>query len=187
MTGARRVSRRVQTVAAEMYGVVGAQGAGEDTDQRDPAHVRVGGRLDDLGDQRAPGIADRGGPRGARRGGDGGRGALQRGREAAGDQLQQFDGSDALAGVLGRGRRGEDGVEGAPGDGPFEVGDQRLDVDVLAVEIAVHQGLVLALGDDPLDQPVPGRPQGLLLVGCGRPLGAFPRGVVEDPPASAAR
>ncbi len=74
-------------------------------------------------------------------------------------------------------------MEGAPGDGPFQIGDQGRDVDVLTAEVAVHQGLVLALGDDPLDQPVPGRPQRLLLLGRGRQLGAFARGVVEDPPA----
>lgn len=182
MTGARGVPRGVQAVAAQVHGVVGAQGAGEDADRRDASHVRVGGRLDDLGDQRALRVADRCGPGLARRGGDDGRGALQRGREAAGDQLQQFDGADALAGALGRRGRREDGVEGAPGDGPFQIGDEGGDVDVLAAEVAVHQGLVLALGDDPLDQPVPGRPQRFLLLGRGRQLGAFARGVVEDPP-----
>ncbi|CAM5630208.1 hypothetical protein SBADM41S_05065 [Streptomyces badius] len=183
VAGARGVPRGVQAVAAQMHRVVGAQGAGEDADQGDAAHVRVGGRLDDLGDQRAVGVADRRGPGLARGGGDDGRGAFQRGREAAGDQLQQFDGADALAGALGRGGGREDGVEGAPGDGAFQIGGQGRDADVLAVEVAVHQGLVLALGDDPLDQPVAGLTQWFLLAGRGRELGAFAGGVVQDPPA----
>ena len=85
-----------------------------------------------------------------------GRRALQRGREAAGDQLQQLDRAEALPGALGGGRGGQHRVEGAAGDGLLQVRDQRLDVDLLAAEVAVHQGLVLALGDDPLDQPVAG-------------------------------
>ena len=90
------------------------------------------------------------------RGGDRGRRALQRGREAAGDQLEQLDRADALPGALGGGRGGQHGVEDTARDGPLQVLDERLDVDLLAAEIAVHEGLVLALGDDPLDQPVAG-------------------------------
>ena len=49
---------------------------------------------------------------------------------------------------------GEHRVEGAAGDGGLEVVDEHLEVDVLATEVAVHQGLVLGLRDDPLDQGV---------------------------------
>lgn len=164
-----------------VHGVVGAQGAGEDADQGEPADVGVGGRLDHLGDQGAPRVAAEGGERGAVQGGDGGERALQRGREAAGDQVEEFDGADALTGALGGGGGGEDRVEGAACDGAFQIVDECLDVDVRAVEVAVHQGLVLALGDDPFDEPVAGGGQrGPLILG-GRVLRPLAAGVVEDP------
>lgn len=72
-------------------------------------------------------------------------------------------------------------MEGVPGYGAFQVVDECLDVDVGPVEVAVHQGLVLALGDDSLDEPVAGLlERGLLGVG-GRVLLPLARGVVEDP------
>ncbi len=65
-----------------------------------------------------PSGSQTGAGRGLPEGGDGGRGALQRGREAAGDQLQQFDRADALAGALGgRGRREDEGGR-SPGRRP---------------------------------------------------------------------
>lgn len=72
-------------------------------------------------------------------------------------------------------------MEGAAGHGAFEVIDECPDVDARPAEVAVHQGLVLALGDDPFDQPVAGIRQGCLLGLGGRPLLPFPAGVVEDP------
>lgn len=183
VTGAWLLTRRVQAVAAQVHGVVGPQGAGEDPHQRDPARVRVGRRLDDLRQQRGLRITGRGGSGRAGGCGDDRRGALQRGREAARDQFQQLHRADALPGALGRGGGGQYGEEGAPGDGPFQVRDQCRYIDTVAsaVEVPVHQRLVLALGDDPFDQPVTGLRQRLLLVRRGRQRGPLPGGVVQDP------
>lgn len=140
-----------EAVAEDVDGFVGAKGAGEDAYERDPADVRVGGRLDDLGNERAVRVAGQDRSRGPMEG-DFGERALQRCGEAAGDQVQEFDGADALAGAFGGGGRSEDGVEGASGHSALQVVDECLDVDVGTAEVAVHQGLVLALGDDPLDE-----------------------------------
>lgn len=43
-------------------------------------------------------------------------------------------------------------MEGAARDRPLQVVDEGLQVDLLAAQVAVHEGLVLALGDDPLDE-----------------------------------
>ena len=61
-------------------------------------------------------------------------------------------------------------------------------LDLLAAEVAVHQGLVLALGDDPLDQLVAGLVDRRQVLGVGvadrrRVAG----GVVEDPLGDQAR
>ncbi len=177
----------VESVAGYVHRVVGVKGAGEDADEREPADVGVGGRLDDLGGQGALRVAVQGGERGAVQRGDGGQGAFERGGETPGDQVEQFDGADALASAVGGGRGGEDGVEGAACDGTFEVVDECPDVDGGAAEVAVHQGLVLALGDDPLDQPVAGVGQGRLLGRGGRAFPPFPVRVVEDPPGEQSR
>lgn len=175
-----------EPVPADVDGLLRAQGAGEHADQGDAADVGVGGGLDDLGDERARRIAGDGRARGAVGGGDGDGRAFLGGGEAAGDQFEEFDGAQALAGALGGGGGHQDGVEGAPGDRPLQVVDQGLDVDVLAAEVAVHEALVLALGDDPLDQPGAGAVDQGQLGGVRIAFGAFPGGVVVDAPGQQA-
>lgn len=170
-----------EAVAAHVHGRVGAQGAGEDADEGDPADVRVGRGLHDLGEQGGRRISDGKGARGAVLGGDRRKHVFRGGGEAAGDQVQEFHGPDALARALERGSRGEDRVEGAACDGSLQVVEEGRDVDPVAGEVAVHQGLVLALGDDPLDEPVTCLLQGAALSVGGRSLPPFPRRVVEDP------
>ncbi len=139
-------------VPGHVHRLVGAQGAGEDADHGDPADVRVRGGLDDLRDQRLPGVAHPQLAPGALRGGDPGRRAFQGGREPACDQVQQFDRAQPLPGALGGRCGGQDGEEDPARHGPLQVLDERLDVDLLAAEIALHQGFVLALRDNPLDE-----------------------------------
>ncbi len=171
----------LQAVPGDMHRLVGAQGAGEDPYERDPADVRIGGGLDHLGHQRAVRIAGQLRAGGAVDAGHGRRGTLSGSGEAAGDQLQQLHGAQALPGAVGGRRRGQYGMEGAPGDRRLQIPDERFDVDLLAAQIAVHEGLVLALGDDPLDQAVTRLlDQRQLLLGR-RALDPFPRRVVEDP------
>ncbi len=57
--------------------------------------------------------------------------------------------------------------EVAAGDRLFQIVDQSLGGDLLASEITVHQGLVFALGDDPLDQLGPGLLDGGQVLGVG--------------------
>lgn len=71
-------------------------------------------------------------------------------------------------------------MEGAARDRSFKVLDEGLEVEFLAAEVAVHEGLVLALGDDPLDEPVAGLRQPGLLRGVGVAVGALAGGVVVD-------
>ncbi len=64
-------------------------------------------------------------------------------------------------------------MEGTAGDGGLQVVDQRGDVEVLALEVALHERLVLGLLDDALDQLAAG------VVGAGR--GGVGRGAAEQP------
>ena len=77
-------------------------------------------------------------------------------------------------------RRGEHGVEAAPRDGLLQVLDQALDVDLLAGQVGVHQGLVFALLDDRLDQRAAGLldPVGLVARYVG--VGTAAAGVVVE-------
>jgi hypothetical protein len=75
----------------------------------------------------------------------------------------------------------DDRVEVAPGDRLLQVRDQHVRPDRLAAEVAVHQRLVLALRDDPLDQLVPvllDRRQ-VLRIGL-TDLRRIPLGIVQD-------
>ncbi|CAM5469451.1 hypothetical protein SVIOM342S_02732 [Streptomyces violaceorubidus] len=77
---------------------------------------------------------------------------------------------------------GQDGEEHPACHGPFQILDERLDVDLLAAEVALHEGLVLALRDDPLDQHRAGLVE-LWQVGLAGFGGhALARGVVEQLP-----
>lgn len=69
-------------------------------------------------------------------------------------------------------------MEGTAGHGALEIVDERLDVDVLAAEVAVHEALVLALRDDPLDEAGAGAGDQGEFVGRGVALHALPGGVV---------
>ena len=77
-------------MAADVHRHVGQQGAGEHPDHGDPADVRVGGRLDHLGDQRTVGAAGQRFPVAPGRGVDRRQHVLHRRREAAADHLQQL-------------------------------------------------------------------------------------------------
>ena len=141
------VGEERREVTGHVDGVVGGEGAGEDADQADPADVLVAGGLHDLGDEHAPRVArDRfgllaGGGEHLRRG------VLQRRGEAVDGQVEQLGAADAA-------HRADryDGVEARPGDGRLEVVGQGLVGDLLSPEVPVHQGLVLGLLDDALDQ-----------------------------------
>ena len=104
-----------------------------------------------------------GGRRGAGGGEHVGGGVLGRRREAADGELQQLRAADA-----GDRADRDDGVERRAGHRPLEVGDQQLDVDLLAAEVAVHQGLVLGLLDHALDQVAAQRLQ-LVVAGLEQP------------------
>ena len=85
--------------------------------------------------------------------------------EAAHDEVE-----DQLGAHVG-GRDGvtHDRVEVPAGDGPLQVGREEVDVDVLAADEALHQRLVLGLGDDALDELAPcGLHEGAVLVLRGR-------------------
>src|SRR6478752_7492225 len=69
--------------------------------------------------------------------------------KGAGQHLEELGEAQPAAGA-----DGNYGVERAPIDRGLQILDQRVDVEIRTVEIAVHQGLVLALGDDPLDELV---------------------------------
>ena len=171
----------VPAIAAEVPGDVDdrvrREPSGEDADQRQPPDVGIGGGLDDLGAQgarrvageRAAGLAVGGGDRGQR--------VLQRRREAAAHQVEDLGRAEATELHGG----GDHRVERAAGDGHLQVGDQGVVVDVLAGEVAVHEGLVLALGDDPLDEPGAGVLDQLEVRGLRLAIHPGAAGVVVDP------
>ena len=138
-------------MARHVNGRVGLDGPGEHPDQADPADVGVRRRLDHFGQQRPARVAGKCGVAGAVRGKDLGQRVFQRRREAAGRDLEQFERADAGA-TAHRDHR----EEGTPGDGSLQVLDQHRLVDLFAAEVALHQGFVLGLLDDPLDQDTPG-------------------------------
>ena len=115
-------------VAGDVQRQVGAQGAGEDADDADPADVRVARRLHDLGHQRArrgrrsavPAAL----PIGRYTSGDG---CSLRRREAGHHQVEQLGAADAG----GRAHR-DHRVEGAGGHRLLEVGDQGVLADLLS-------------------------------------------------------
>ena len=102
---------------------------------------------------------------------------FQRRRERPGHAFEQFGQADP-----GGGADGDDRVEAAARDGGLQVRDQGRLGDLLAGEVAVHQGLVLAFGDDALDQLVArlGHPVEVGRIGLadGRRVAV---GVVEQP------
>ena len=85
---------------------------------------------------------------------------FHRGREAAGGDLEQFQGADAGAAAYRDHRE-----ERTAGDGLLQILDQHRLVDRLTAEIALHQRLVLGLLDDSFDQ---GAARFLDPVGVGR-------------------
>ena len=134
-------------VAGDVHRLVGGQGSGEDADQAQPADVRVAGRLHDLGDERSLGVALDRVALGSRGREDLGRGMFLRRREAGHREVEQLGAADT-------GLRADrhDREERRPGHGRLEVVGEHLRRDLLAAEIAVHQGLVLGLLDDALDE-----------------------------------
>ncbi len=163
-------------MAADVHRQVGAQRAGEDPDVGHPSEVGVGRRLDDLGGERPVGVArqrrDRPavGPRDRRQR------VLERRGEALHEQVEQL-----LHTHAGQRSDGQRGVEVAPGDRLLEVRGQRREVELVAGEVAVEQRLVLALGDDRLEQVGP-QPLGERdVLGIGRALDPAAGGVVDDP------
>ena len=82
---------------------------------------------------------------------------LHRAGERRDQQVEQL--ADADAGQRGHAQHR---VEVPAGHRGLQVGDQVGDGELLTAQVAVHEGLVLALADDPLDQLAP-EPVGLLL------------------------
>lgn len=68
-------------------------------------------------------------------------------REALLDPAQQF-----LGALVARGVRGKQREEAGSGDRPEQGGVRLLDGDLLALQVALHQVVVLHLGDDRLEQ-----------------------------------
>ena len=129
-------------------GCVGGERAGEDPDQADPADVRVAGGLHDLGHERAVGVAAR--SRSA---------AAPAGVKTSGEGCSSGDGKPSTARSSSSAQptpvteqTGTTGWKRRAGDGLLEVLGEHVVGDLLAAEVAVHQGLVLGLLDDPLDQ-----------------------------------
>jgi hypothetical protein len=151
----------------------GCPRAGKHAHERDPTHVGVRRGLHDLGEQRPVGVAGEPGDRLALRRGDGGQRVLERRRERLGHDLEQFGHADAE-----RGGEGKHRVEAALGDGLLQVLDQHRRLDRLSAEIAVHEGLVFALGDDPLDERVTLLRHPVRVVARGLRVGARPGRVV---------
>ena len=144
---ARAGAEERREVPGHVHRLVVLQRAGEDADQAEPPDVGVARGLDDLGDQRAGGVAgDRVGS-GARGQVDVRRGVLGGGREAAHDQVEQLGAPDA-----GRRAGRDDGVEAGQRHRTLEVLDEHLLVDLLATDVALHERLVLGLLDHRLDQ-----------------------------------
>ena len=160
----------------------GRKRAGEHPDQGDPPDVRVGGRLDDLGAQPAGRVAGQRLDRRAVRPGDRQQRVLERRREAVDEHFEHLGHAEAGAGA-GR----EHGIEAAARDRGLEVVDQHLDVDVLAVEVAVHQRLVLGLRDDRLDQGVAVLGDQRQVLGVGIALDAAAARSSRRPAATAGR
>ncbi len=136
-----------QAVPGDVYHGVRSQGAGKDPDQADPPDVGVRGGLDDLCEQGAVRVAGQAGNRLAVQRAHGGQRVLGGGRERLGHHLEQLGQSDAQW----AGHR-QHRVEAAPGHRLLQVLDEHLGVDVLTGQVPVHEALVLALLDDPLDQ-----------------------------------
>ena len=97
---------------------------------------------------------------------DAGQRVLQRRREPADQHLQQRVEADPA----GRADR-DDRVERAARDRRLQVVDQGGDLDVLALEVALHERLVLGLLDDPLDE------RGAGVFGA---VGRLPRGGLRE-------
>ncbi len=134
-------------VPGHVHGALGPQRPGEHPHDRHPADVGVDGGAHDLGDQRALGVGGQPGAGEAVEADHVGQRVLQRRRERADDAVQQLGQAHA-----GRRAHRQHRVERAARHGRLQVRDQRRLVDLLAVEVALHERLVLALGDDPLDQ-----------------------------------
>jgi hypothetical protein len=137
---------------------VGQEGAGHHPEQVHPPHVRVGDGLEHVGGQRAGRVGAA--PLHRR--------ALGGGGERLGAHLQQLRDAD----VAGRGP-GQHREQAAGSHRLLQVGDQVGGGDLLAAEVAVHQGLVLGLLDDRLDQLLAQAGGGLLQVGGDVALGAL--------------
>jgi hypothetical protein len=168
-------------VARDVDGLVGSERAGEDPHQGEPADVGIGRRADHLGNERtvrvacdgaevrADGRVDRGDPR------------LDRGGEGLLDEVEQR--LDAHThGCVGR----QDGKEACGRDRGPQVRGDRLEVDVLAAEVALEQRLVLGLLDDRLDEGSPLPLDELGLVRRGLALRGLLAGVVPDDTAQQA-
>jgi hypothetical protein len=144
-------------MAGHVHGDVGSEGAGEDADQRDPAQIGVGGGLHDLGGQRCIGSAGQGRRRRAVGQRDR-RAAVLRGAGEPGDQeLEQI-----VDTYPQEGRGAEHGVEVAAGHRGLQVGDEVGLHELVTGQVPLHEGLVLALADDALDE-LRAEPVGLAL------------------------
>ena len=162
-------------VSGHVHRPVGTQGAREDAHEREVPDVGVGLRVDHLGHERSARVGRDGHGRAA---GDRGHGRerVQPGvRERRLDHVQEHP--DAGAGLGGQ---REHRVEGAVRDRREEVLLQGLEVELLTLEVALHQGTVLRLLDDPLDERGPERVEHLRVLGPRGAHGPHAAGVVVD-------
>ena len=172
------VSALCHAVARHVNHAVGAQRPGEHADQRHPTDVRICRRLHYFGGQWPRRVAGQCRDLRTVERHDWGQRMLEWRRECVRKQLEEFGAADA-----GRPAHTEHRIERPAGDCLFEILDHDFHVDVLAREVAVHQRLVFALGDDSFEQGVAGPADGRELCGVRGPHLLASAAVVTDLPA----
>jgi len=138
-----------QPTPGNMHRTIRKQRPREHPHQRYPALVRVHRGSYHLRNERCGRVDGHHGVSRSVGTGHWGRSVLTGSGKGAGQHLEELGKAQPAAGA-----DWNDGVERAPVDRGLQVLDERVDVEVRTVEIAVHQGLVLALGDDPFDELV---------------------------------
>ncbi len=169
------VAGEPREVAAHVNGRVRRQRSAEHPDERHPADVRVGRRLDHLCDQGLVGHAADRLTRPAGRCVHGRQHVLGRLGEAAAEDLEQLRDPEPR-----RRHQGQHRVERPATDCGDEIADERVEPDLLPVEVTVQERVVLGLRDDRLDQRVPLVRDRLQVLRVRRPRLPLPGADVED-------
>ena len=169
------VPDEVAEVARHVHRLVDAQRAGEDAHERQAPDVGVGGRAHDLGDERLRRVARDAGtapPTGEVTAGSGCTVGSGKARSMMPSSSSTPPRSAATTGTIGK--------KVPLRDGRAQVGEQRLGVDALALEVAVEQRRVLGLLDDRLDERRPG----VLVLGRRSRPSSSPTTPVTEPPST---